>query len=171
MESLDPQFTSDLEIAIERAKQMGRFDLADYLALKASNDSIRQKAVDWLFGTILDIVFAFNRHGANIKIEQNDNHTFKNGSSQLSGRKLELRQGLRCLTVEAGWTRRPGDGIMRGGSMAFSRISHFGFRKETEELALLKFENEPQWFSIKDEKTRLSFNASSLKRHFEVFLG
>ena len=171
MESLDALFTSDLETVVERAKQLGRYDVADYLTLKASNDSIRKEAVKWLFDTILDIVFAFNRHGARIKIDQKDNHTFKNGSSQLSGEKIELRQGLRCLTVEAGWTRRPGDGIMRGGSLAYSRISHFGFKKNTEELVLLKFEEAPQWFSVHDEKMRVAFNASGLEKHFKVFLG
>ncbi|NNE67482.1 MAG: hypothetical protein HKN33_13030 [Pyrinomonadaceae bacterium] len=171
MDHLDELFSKDLDTAIERAKEAGRFDIADYLSLRASNDSIREEAVKWLFDTVLDVVFAFNRHGARIKIEQTAKHRIKYGASQLSGEKLELRQGLRCLTIEAGWTRSTGDGVMRGGSLAFSRISHFGFRKETEELELIRFENVPQWFLIEDEKRRVSFNVSSLKKHFEVFLG
>ncbi len=171
MENLDSQFADDLETAVERAKLLGRFEIADYLSLRASNDAIRTEAVKWLFDTVLEIVFAFNHHGARIKIEQAEAHTFKYESSQLSGKKLELRQGLRCLTIEAGWTQRTGDGFMRGGSLAYSRISHFGFKKSTEEIVLLKFEDAPQWFSVEDERTRISFNTASLKKHFEVFLG
>ncbi len=171
MENLDATYYDDIQLAVERAKLRGRFDIADYLTLKASNDALREEAVKWLFDTILDIVRAFNNHGAKIRIDESNGHKFKYGSARLSGKKLELRQGVRCLTVEAGWTRLPGDGVMRSGALAFSRISHFGFRKETEELELLKFEGKPQWFGVRGEKLRESFNVSSLKRHFEVFMG
>lgn len=171
MESLDAPYEDDIQIAIERAKLNGRYDLANYLSLRASNDVLRQEAVKWLFDTILEIVFAFNRHGARIKIEHIRDHKVKYRSSLLSGEKLELQQGLRCLTAEAGWTQRIDDAVMRGGSLAFSRLSHFGYKKETEEIELLKFEGKPQWFGVRGEKLRESFNVSSLKRHFEVFLG
>jgi hypothetical protein len=115
-------------------------------------------------------VFAFNSHGARIKIEHLHKQRIKYGSSELSGEKIELRLAVRCLTIESGWTRSTFDGFMRGGALAYTRISHFGFHKETEELELLKFEGRPQWFTVKDEKMRDSFNVSSLKRHFEVFL-
>lgn len=171
MENLDTPFENDIDIAVARAKLDGRFDIADYLSLKASNDRLRKEAVKWLTETILEIVHAFNRHGARIDVEEDPSHKFKNGSSRLSGTRLDLRKGLRCMTIEAGWTRLPGDGVMRGGSLAFSRISHFGVTKETEELELHKLEGKPQWFGIRGEKLRESFNISSLKRHFEVFMG
>jgi len=167
----DQLLKEDLDEAISRAKQMGRFEIADYLSLRASNDEIRQAAVDWLFGTVIEIVTAFNSHGASIRIERMDGIRVKYGNYRLSGEQIELRQGLRCLTLEAGWTRTTNDGFMRGGSLAFSRISHFGMVKETEELVLHKFDGKPQWFSIRDEKLLVSFNAASLRRHFELFLG
>jgi hypothetical protein len=171
VERLDPFLNVDLEAVIEQAKEHGRFQIADYLSLRASNDSIRTESANWLFNTVREIVFAFNRHDARIKIEHIHKQRIKYGSFELSGEKLELRQGVRCLTFETGWTRSSFDGIMRGGALAFARISHFGFRKETEELELLKFEDRPQWFTIRNEKMRDSFNVSSLRRHFEVFLG
>ena len=170
MNELEKVLIHDLEIAVERAKQTGRFDIAEYLSLKQTNDAIRSESVKWLFETILDIVFTFNRHGAQIKLEQKPNHRFEFGKSNLSGELLRLRQGVRCLSIEAGWTRTPADGFMRGGALACAKLTHFGFSKMNEELALLKFDGSHQWFSIADERNRISFNVRSLKKHFEIFL-
>jgi hypothetical protein len=170
MSELDEVWTRDINSAIENAKEANRFDIADYLSLRVSNDKIRTESVKWLYDTVLEIVFAFNKHGANIKIEQKEKHRFKFGDSDLSGSLLKLHKGIRCLTVEAGWTQVPSDGFMRGGSMACANIKHFGFAKKNEELVLLKFEDKPQWFSIVDERNRASFDMQSFRRHFEVFL-
>lgn len=171
MNELNEVWTQDLKIAVEKAKQNGRFEIAEYLSLKASNDAIRTESTKWLFDTVLDIVFAFNRHGANIKIEQKEKHRFNFGKSSLSGQLLKIRKGVRCIDFEAGWTRTPSDGFMRGGAFACAKITHFGFSKMNEDLVLLKFDDKPQWFSIVDERNRATFNVKSLKKHFEVFLG
>ena len=170
MDELYEVWTQDLDHAIARAKAVGRYEIADYLTLKASNDALRTESVKWLFDTVLEIVFAFNRHGAKIKIDQKQKHRFKFGNSDLSGSSLELRQGVRCLTFEAGWTQSPKDGVMRGGALACAKIRHFGFSKENEDLLLLRYEDKPQWFSVDGERHRISFNVRSLRRHFEVFL-
>ena len=171
MNELDEVWQQDLKDAIRRAKAEGRSDVTEYLSLKSTNDAIRRNSVKWLFETVLDIVFAFNRHGAKIKIEQKEKHQFNYHGATLTGSRLKLQQGIRCLTFEAGWTQGPRDGFMRNGALAFARITHFGFAKENAELALHPFENVPQWFIIADEKNRLSFDVRSLQRHFEVFLG
>ncbi len=157
--------------AIFDAQRQGRNDVAEYISLKSSNDAIRAESIKWLFGTVLEIVSAFNNHGARIKLEQNDNHRFSHQKADLTGSRLKLQQGVRCLTIEAGWTRNPGDGFMRGGALVLARITHFGFPKEAEELVVLRFEDKPQWFSVDGEFHRISFNVKSLKPHFEVFLG
>lgn len=171
MGELGNTWTRDLEESIRRVKAAGRFEVADYLSLKASNDAVRTRSVKWLFDTVTAIVEAFNGHGAGIEIKSADKHLFRLGKSHLRGTILELRKGLRCLTIEAGWTRLPRDGFMRGGALACARISHFGFPKNEERLELLRFENAPYWFSVEDKKQRVSFTAQSLKKHFEVFLG
>jgi len=171
MDALKETWTKDLDHAIKRAKASGRFEIADYLTLKASNDRIRRESIKWLFDTVLEIVFAFNKHGAKIKIKQKEKHRFKYKNSNLTGSNLNLKQGVRCLEFEAGWTQRPGDGIIRGGALAAVKISHFGFSKKNEELVLLRYENKPQWFLIDNETHRIAFNVRSLRRHFEVFLG
>jgi hypothetical protein len=171
MSELDEVWTRDLKFAIEQAKETNRFEIADFLSLKASNDAIRDESIKWLLETVMEIVFAFNNHGARIKITQKEKHSFKFGYANLRGSLLKLQQGVRCLDFEAGWTRTPDDGFMRGGALACAKITHFGFPKSNEELVLLKFENKPQWFTIADEINRISFNVQSLRKHFETFLG
>lgn len=163
-------FTQDLDRAIARSKESGRFELSDYLELKANNDRIREEARKWIFETIEEIVFEFNKHGAKIKIETLYKKSIKYGYSSLTGNRMELKQGLRCFSIEVGWTQSIEDGVMKSSSLAFGRLSHFGFRKETEEIELHKFEGKPRWFSIGEDMTRHSFTVSSLKRHFEVLL-
>lgn len=171
MTELDETFRRDLNKAVENAKAESRFELADYLSLRASNDAVREEGVKWLFDTVSEIVGAFNRHGAGIQIEQAENQKFICCGSNLSGSMLRFRLGLRRLTLDAGWTKSTTDGIMRSGALVCAKISHFGLGKQNEELVLLRFEEVPQWFSVAGDRHRVSFNVQSLKRHFEVFLG
>ncbi len=171
MNELYEVWTQDLEQAIAHAKKIGRYEIADYLTLKASNDAIRRESIKWLFDTVLDVVFTFNRHGAKIKIDQKEKHRFRFGNSRVSGSNLVLRQGVRCLNLEAGWTQTPKDGVITGGALACANLEHFGFRKENEELLLLRYDGKPKWFSVAEENHRISFTIKSLRRHFEVFLG
>lgn len=170
MNELYEVWTEDLNAAISHAKAVGRFELADYLTLKASNDAIRGESIKWLFDSVLEIVFAFNRHSARIKIEKKEKHRFKFGNSELSGTILNLRQGVRCLSFEAGWTKIPGDGVIKGGGLACAKINHFGFRKQNEDLVLLRYEDKPQWFTIDGENHRIAFNMRGFQKHFETFL-
>jgi hypothetical protein len=112
-----------------------------------------------------------NRKNAGIAVETADPHRFSLGHATLSGSLLKFRQGVRSLTVEAGWTRAPGDGFMRGNALAAARITHFGISKANVELHLLKFEDRPQWFVVADERRRVSFELAVLIKHFRIFLG
>lgn len=171
MSRLDEVYSRDLEKEVDKARSLGRFDLSEYLSLRASNDAIREKGVEWLFTALSDIAEAFNGRGASIQIAKIDGHRFKFGNSRLTGSAITLNRGIRQLTVEAGWTQSTGDGIMRGGALVCARITHFGFTKQNEELLLLKVEGIPQWFSRMGERELASFNITSFKRHFETFLG
>lgn len=170
MNQLDEIWQNDLDQVIRQAENEKRSDVTEYFSLKSINDKIRRESVGWLFETVLEIVSAFNRHNAKIEIEQKDDHRFKGEKADLTGSLLKLQRGVRCLSIEAGWTRQPEDGFMRGGALVFARISHFGFPKENEELVLLKFEDQPQWFAVDGETKRISFDISRLRPHFEVFL-
>ena len=145
MDLSEKEWKEKFDEAISAARQNGRNDLADYISLKSSNDTIRATSIKWFFDTILDLVLAFNNHGARIRIDQKENHQFRNEKSKFTGSCLKLQQGVRCLTIEAGWTRNPGDGFMRGGALVYARISHFGFRESEEELLLIEISKNNQY--------------------------
>ncbi len=158
--------------AFERARASGRGDVADYILLKESNDKIRAAAIEWLLDSMLAAAAEANRQNSfSINIERDDAHRFAFGNSNLSGSRLTLRQTIRCLTVEAGWTRAPADGFMRGGALACARITHFGISKANEDLLLARApDNLINWFVLDDEKKRAPFDAKNLRRHFQIFL-
>ena len=82
------------------------------------------------------------------------------------GSRLEIRLGVRCLTVEAGWARTPSDGIMREGALAFARVTHFGMSKSGAEYRLLHAESLPNWMGDDDAL----IDSVALSRHFDLFL-
>lgn len=170
MNELDEVWARMLSEARAKAQVSGSRDVAEYLALKATNDAIRLASVKWLFDSLLEIASFENRNAANIAFETENSHRFSFGNANLIGSRLNFRQGVRCLTLEAGWTRTPADGFMRGGALACARILHFGLSKHNADLLLIRAGDVPNWFSVTDEKRQL-FNAIQLQQHFQVFLG
>lgn len=171
MDELDEVWARMLSEAAGKAQIAGNRDVAEYLALKATNDAIRQASVQWLFDSLMEIASFENRNGTNITSETENAYRFSFGNANLAGSRLNFRQGVRCLTLEAGWTRTPSDGFMRGGALACAVISHFGISKHNAELLLLRNNDIPNWFSVDKDGNRNLFNAIHLQRHFQVFLG
>lgn len=171
MNELDEAWSEMLaRAAVDRAVSEGG-DVADYLALKAANDTIRQTSIGWLLDCVLELASQADSLNAPFTIERNDNHTFRQGSSNLVGTVLRVRQGVRCISIEAGWTRTPGDGFMRGGALAIARITHFGMAKSNAELMLMRLGDAPAWFEVLSERERGEFGARHLVEHFRIFLG
>ena len=85
MNELDEAWSLMLAGAIQNANASGRGDVADYLALKQSNDLIRQTSVDWLFGSFIELAAEANRQNSAISIEREDPHefSFQNGMNDL----------------------------------------------------------------------------------------
>ena len=171
MNELEQVWTQKLSEARLKAQNSGREDVAEYLALRATNDMIRQTSIAWLLDSLLEIAAEANRNGGNIHIETENPHRFQFGNSSLAGSLSRLRQGVRCLTVEAGWTRTPADGFMRGGALAVARIAHFGLSKHNAELFLVSENSLPSWFAVDKNGGRELFDAKNLQGHFRVFLG
>lgn len=172
MSELDEVWANMMEQAIANARATGRGDIADYLTLKANNDSIRSTASQWLFDSFLELSEEVNRKGIRLEIESESPHRFSVGNSTMVGKLLRFRQGVRCLTIETGWTRTPADGFMRGGALACGRISHFGMSKSNAELLLIRLNEEvPFWVSIEKNGTRNEFTSEHLREHFQIFLG
>ena len=144
---------------------------AEFLAVKTANDAIRETSVSRLLETMRQAAEHANRKNAGIVIETADAHRFSIDQMRLAGSLLRFRHGIRCLTIEAGWTRAPGDGFMRGNALAVARITHFGIARANAELHLIKYEDRPQWFTVTSLGLRVSFEIQDLIKHFQVFLG
>ncbi len=153
MNELDEFWSDQLSTAIENAKGSGREDVADYLTLKAANDAIRALEVERLFESIIAAAMSDPIRSDRLLVERESPHNFLHRGGNLSGSLLRLRYGVRCMTVEAGWTRTPNDGFMRLGALACARTTHFGIPKANTELLLKAETAGNHWVVIRfDEK-------------------
>ena len=167
MTELDHVWSQMLAHAEASESGAGRDHVADYLRLRATNDAIRVRGVGWLFDTMIEIAGPAMAGHNPVTIEREEPHGFARGNSTMVGSILRIRQGVRCLTIEAGWVRTPSDGIMQKGALVYARITHFGMAKTGCEIRLVHAETLPQWL----DETDGTVDTGELQRHFEVFLG
>ncbi len=172
MSELDEAWAMALAEAEQRARAHGRGDIAEYLALRASNDLSRSTAIDWLMSTMTILAGEANRAGAGISIERDEPHRFAVGNATMVGPRVTLRSGVRRLIIEAGWPRTPRDGIVRGNGLACARIGHFGKRDANQELLLVRSsKGAPEWLVLEKEGTRNSLLEDRLRQHISGLLG
>lgn len=171
MTELDQLWSQMLSNAAEKALDSGRREIAEYLRLKAANDAIRSEGVKWLFESMAEIVNAAAAENPELTTEHIHPHNFLRGNSNMVGSLIRVRRGVRCLTLEAGWTRTPTDGIMLGGALAAARITHFGMRRSDAELSLAYAGALPLWHFEDENGKRSPFRVSDLYGHFQVFMG
>ncbi len=172
MSELDEAWEMALAEAERRARGSGRHELAEYLALKNSNDLLRRAGVDWLVSTFMTLAGEANRAGSSIQIVKEDTYRFRVGTSTMVGNQLVLTNGVRRLFIEAGWPRTPRDGIVRGRGLACGNIRHFGIRKADQELVLsLSSTGSPSWDVRNEDGPATSLHESDLRRHLRILLG
>lgn len=171
MSELDAEWERRVAEAAGRARETGRGDVADYLLLRAANDEARAFGVAWLVDAFHAMAGEANRAGASVTATTDDAHRFRAGNSTMVGQRLTLRAGVRSVTVEAGWPRTPRDGIVRGGGLAFARVSHFGDGAAGEELLLVRAgDDAPQWVSHAEGRPRSRFAESRARSHVSRLL-
>lgn len=169
MSELDEAWAVALAEAEQKARLAGRGDIADYLVLRNSNDLLRKAGVDWLLTSFTNLAGEANRVGASIQILNTDSHRFHVGNSTMVGRVVTLINGVRRLSVEAGWPRLPRDGIVRGGGLAAGHILHLGIRSASDELLLSRSSaGSPQWVLVNRNGSVL--HESDLRRHLAILL-
>jgi hypothetical protein len=169
MSELDEAWAVALAEAEQRARLAGRGDVAEYLALRNSNDLLRTAGIDWLMTTFVTLAGDANRTGASIQVAKSDGHRFRTGTSTMVGRLVSLTNGVRQLLVEAGWPRVPRDGIVRGGGLAAANVRHVGIRQADEELLLSRSSaGSPLWTSV--TKKPHAFHESDIRRHLAILL-
>lgn len=163
---LEDVWAGMLSTAADAATSVGRHEIAEYLRLRASNDRIRASGVAWLFDTVIEIALEEQRRHAHLAVERLDPHRFTRGNSRMTGSKLIVRLGVRCLEVEAGWTRGPSDGVMSGRALAAARLLHFGMPRHAAELRLVRGPELPAWT---DEANR-PVDTAYLRRHIDILV-
>jgi len=169
MGELDEAWAAALSEAEQRARLAGRRDMAEYLALRNSNDLLRKAGVDWLVAGFTTLAGEANRAGASIQISTKDGHRFPIGTATMVGHLLTLINGVRTLYVEAGWPRTPRDGFVRGGGLANANIRHMGLRHASQELLLTRSKaGAPTWKSLSTKPFEL--HESDLRRHIAILL-
>lgn len=169
MSELDEAWALALAEAEQKARLAGRRDVADYLALRNSNDLLRTAGIDWLLRSFTSLAGDANRAGASIQFSNTDGHRFRIGTSTMVGRVVTLTNGVRQLSIEAGWPRVPRDGIVRGGGLAAGHILHLGIKSAGDELLLLKSSTgSPQWKLV--NRNGLVLHESDIRRHLAILL-
>src|SRR5690606_41663399 len=113
----------------------------------------------------------YTRRSSAVVLERDEPYSFKLSSSNIVGSALHLRHGVRSISIAAGWTRTPRDGVMRGGALAVARILHFGVPTATEHLYLLRSDQAPAWARVASDRPVGPFSAADLRRHFDIFSG
>jgi hypothetical protein len=170
MVNLDEEWQHILKEAEKRARATGQGDVAEYIALRATNDLARTTGVDWLISGFISLAGEANRAGACIEFSRNNSHQFQVGSSIMVGAQLILRLGLRSLTIEAGWPRKPSDGIVRGGGLARARVEHFGNGEMDQDLILLRNKAGLLWAIIDSTGKYTKLSDSHVRLHLKRLL-
>ena len=171
MSELDEAWTLGLAEAEARARATGRTDIAEYLALRNSNDLMRRIARDWLLTMFVSAAGEANRAGAAIQISTEEAHRFKVGNAGMVGTRLSLEQGVRRLLVEVGWPRTPRDGFIRGGGLACGNIKHLGIKPANEELRLvLNAKGTPNWMEQLRQGRPRELHETDVKDHLAILL-
>ena len=180
MSELEDAWAAGLAEAEARARAHGRTDVADYLALRNSNDLIRRIAGDWLLTMFTTVAGEANRAGGAIQISTQDAHRFKVGNASMVGSLLSLGSGVRKLLIEVGWPRTPRDGFIRGGGLACGHIKHVGIKPANEELRLiLDTKGTPTWIVMKGHgahdvaselRHRPKLHEANVKKHISILL-
>ena len=171
MSELDEFWSDQLTDAAEQARSTGRADVADFLSLKAENDAVRSASIANLFDSIIAAAMSDEYRNKNILIEREAPHSFLHRNANLVGSLIRLRLGVRCMTVEAGWTRTPSDGFMRLQALAFARISHFGIQEANMELVLQTHDPDRQWKIVRREAVEGIFAERDIDTHIAVLIG
>ena len=171
MSELDEAWALGLAEAEARARAMGRADIAEYLALRSSNDLIRTIAKDWLVTMFTAAAGEANRAGAAIEFSTDDAHRFKVGNAGMVGSRLSLERGVRKLLIEVGWPRTPRDGFIRGGGLACANIKHLGIQPANEELRLtLNANGAPSWMVQVKLGPERELHEKDVKDHLAILL-
>jgi hypothetical protein len=168
---LDEAWAAALAEAEESARAAGRADIAEYLALRSSNDLLRKTACEWLLTTFANVAGEMNRAGASLQMTNQDNYQFKVAQDAMVGQLLKLENGVRQLLVEVGWPRIPAHGFIRGGGLALGHLRHIGIKSASEVIRLVTSpEGSPRWVVANSREPAEEIREANIRQHIAVLL-
>jgi hypothetical protein len=152
---------------------------AEYLALKAANDELRERGKRWLWNA-LDVIGSevsrdlSARNNPPLQVGRQE-WQFKVEDSTMVGERFGARFREKTLIVEAGWPREPQHGFVPGRGLARARI---GFSqnimleaKIVAEMILKRLDNgDLGWNFIADRKLGAGVTESHLREYFDLLL-
>ena len=152
---------------------------AEYLALKAANDELRERGKQWLWNA-LDVICAeisrelSDRNNPPLQVGRQE-WRFKVEDSTMVGERFGARYREKTLIVEAGWPREPQDRFVPGRGLARARIglsqNVMLEAKIVAEMILKRRNNgDPGWNFIADKKLGVEVTESRLREYFNPIL-
>jgi len=131
----------------------------EYLRLKAANDQLRERGIQWLWHALELICSEFNRELTASSSEPpiqvgRQEWQFTVESMTMVGERFGARYRYRTLTIEAGWPRLPEHGYVKDNGLARGRIAlsqNIMIDAQTIEELILKRQgnSDPAWFSMR----------------------
>lgn len=153
---------------------------AEYLALKATNDQLRERGKQWLLDKLTKLCAEANRN----LVTQPDQVGIQTGTQEwqfkvenatMAGERFGARYRYKTLTVEVGWPRLPEHGFLTDSALARARVS---FSQNTmlqpEVIADLVFKKvgsgETAWFVFKNRQSGEQITEARLREFFNLIL-
>ena len=153
---------------------------AEYLALRAANDQLRERGKQWLLDSLTQLCADANRR---LMLQPNQvgiqtgsqPWQFKVENTTLAGERFGARFRFRTLTVEVGWPQLPEHGFLTDGAMARARVS---LSQNTmlepqpiDDLILKKIVNgDVTWFIFKNKVSSEQITIARLNEYLSLIL-
>ncbi len=152
---------------------------AEYLALKAANDQLRERGKRWLWGALDVICSEMSRELSErghppLQVGRQD-WRFQVENATMVGERFGARCRTNTLTVEAGWPREPQHGYIGGGGLARARIGlsqnvMLEPRIVAEMIYRRPGEGEPAWYLIANKKLGDKVTELALRSYLKMVL-
>lgn len=151
--------------------------VAEFLALKAANDKLRETGKQWLWNALDRISGESSRNLGNLPIQVGrQDWEFTLATTTLVGERYGARYQTKTMTVEVGWPRLPNHGFISGGGLAMGRVSlSQNFMLHAEPLAELLLyrrgtSEEIAWHLLQNKQAGEKLEDAHLRQYFQLLL-
>jgi hypothetical protein len=149
--------------------------VAEYLALKAANDQLRERGKQWLWNALDRLTSELSRGlGAPLQTGRQD-WQFEVDETTMVGERFGARRHGRTLVVEVGWPRLPEHGFIPEGGLARGRVglsqSTMLDARTVAEMLLKKSDaSEPVWHLTTYKTLGERLTESHLRSYLQLLL-